>query len=772
MTEQRLPLERLVAGWMADEAAGAPEPVLQQILATTVRTRQRPRWWSLLVEAPMRSQRARAAVGLPNRGLVYAALIALLLAMLAALAVGASILLNRTGPPDAADWPGFRGNADHAGIGLEGPTGNPVLDWQFRAGGAVLELAVVGDRVFFADDGGTVYAVSRDGGVREWAVSIPNPPLGGPYAADGRLYVTNATGVLYALDQIDGHRIWTSTAAYTVPSRVISAEGAVYFGTGDGFVVAVDGATGAERWRIQPPSATLVNAPAFGNGLVYAGTVGAGYVAIDPANRRVAWRGDTGADLTGTATVVDGIAYIGASVEATSAKLRAFDAATGRLLWTSEDDLLQLPTVSNGVAYSTTVNGLAAAIDTTTGKTKWRIHLQGQIRAPVVAGGIVYLFVGQERRIYAVDAASGDRLWEFDVPAIGNCCIAVTRGEVFVGLQDGSVIAIGGDHGAVSPHPFPSLPPSRSPTSPPSIGPSPTPLPSLATVTWTTDIRRMGFTPINQIAVEPGTGRIWAPEGIADRMAIFDPNGKFLEEWGESGDGPGQFDFTRGNGDGYGTLAFAKDGSFFVLDVGNRRVQHFDAHRTYLGKWGGFGTGPGQFTDPIGIAVAADGSVWVLDNVRSVVEHFSPTGKVLGSFDPFATDPINNGANGLAIDATGNLYISGAQPSKIYEFDSTGRFVRFVGDGDFAEQATHMAIDADGRLFVTQGPQRGSEFGLVIFAPDGSLIGGFGPLGEGDGELGFPAGVAVDGRGGLYVEDSDPNAARLMRLELRPPAVP
>jgi len=78
---------------------------------------------------------------------------------------------------------------------------------------------------------------------------------------------------------------------------------------------------------------------------------------------------------------------------------------------------------------------------------------------------------------------------------------------------------------------------------------------------------------------------------------------------------------------------------------------------------GSEGTGPGQFTDPIGIAVAADGSVWVLDNVRSVVEHFSPTGKVLGSFDPFATDPINNGANGLAIDATGNLYISGAQPS-------------------------------------------------------------------------------------------------------------
>ena len=54
-------------------------------------------------------------------------------------------------------------------------------------------------------------------------------------------------------------------------------------------------------------------------------------------------------------------------------------------------------------------------------------------------------------------------------------------------------------------------------------------------------------------------------EANADRVAIFDPDGKLLEEWGESGDGPGQFDFTRGNGDGYGTLAFAKDGTLYML---------------------------------------------------------------------------------------------------------------------------------------------------------------------------------------------------------------
>ena len=237
-------------------------------------------------------------------------------------------------------------------------------------------------------------------------------------------------------------------------------------------------------------------------------------------------------------------------------------------------------------------------------------------------------------------------------------------------------------------------------------GPTPTPLPSVATVTWSTPLDGNAFAPICQIAVDP-KGRIWAPEANADKIAIFSRDGKLLEEWGESGRGPGQFDFTRGDGDGYGTLAFAKDGSFFVLDVGNHRVQHFDADRRFLRAWGGIGNRPGQFQDPVGIAVAPDGTVWVLDDKRSVVEHYRPDGKVIGSFDPFANQPVNGEANSLAIDAHGQLYVSEVGPPQIAVFDPDGTFVRFVGAGAFNEQAGDMAIDADGRVFVTQGPERG-----------------------------------------------------------------
>jgi len=50
-----------------------------------------------------------------------------------------------------------------------------------------------------------------------------------------------------------------------------------------------------------------------------------------------------------------------------------------------------------------------------------------------------------------------------------------------------------------------------------------------------------------------------------------------------------------------------------------------------------------------------------------------------------------------------------------------------------------MAIDAEGLLFVTAGRTGRPNPGSCL-SGDGSLIGGFGPSGSGEGQLIFPAG--------------------------------
>lgn len=661
------------------------------------------------------------------------------------------------------DWIGFHGDASRSGVASAGPIGHPVVTWRAHANGGVpSNVVIAGDAVFFASDDGVVQAVDRASGAGRWGITFDAPIQRGPVAADGRLYVIAGSGAPMALDPATGRTIWTSAKAYQNASEVASDGTLLYFGTGDGSLVAMDASSGAERWTLKPSaSTTAVHSPAVANGRVYVGTVGGGYVAVDAATHTVIWTGDTGSDSTGTAAVGGGLAFIGTAIDVPTGHLRAFDTQTGQLRWTADQPLLQFPTITNETAYSATQEGLVAALDLATGKARWTVQLHGKVRPMAVAGSILYLAADAEEKVYALDTMTGGRLWSFDIDGADDCCIAVAHGSVFVGTMSGSVYAIAGDGAQIG-----AAPDSGATSSPIPTG-SIAPLAELQVkVAWTTDLRGRPFVPISQIAIDP-KGRIWAPEGNGDKFAILDANGKLLEEWGSSGSGPGQFDLTRQNGDGYGTLAFAKDGSFFVLDVGNRRIQRFSATRRFISEWGGFGTKPGAFIDPVGIVVAADGSVWILDDKRKVAEHFDADGKVLGSFDPFANVPHNEGANSLAIDAAGHLYITQITPNQVAEFTAEGSLVRTFGDGQlFIDQPTQMAIDAEGRLLVTAS-ERG-RVGVIAFAPDGTVLGGFGPHGSGLGEMVFPAGIALDRSGHVYVEDSSPDSARLIRFDMTP----
>jgi len=62
--------------------------------------------------------------------------------------VGASLLLNPK-PTETGDVPGFRATPPEAARASSAPTGNPILAWHFHAVGTVLEVSVVGDRVYF-----------------------------------------------------------------------------------------------------------------------------------------------------------------------------------------------------------------------------------------------------------------------------------------------------------------------------------------------------------------------------------------------------------------------------------------------------------------------------------------------------------------------------------------------------------------------------------------------------------------------------------------------
>ena len=93
----------------------------------------------------------------------------------------------------------------------------------------------------------------------------------------------------------------------------------------------------------------------------------------------------------------------------------------------------------------------------------------------------------------------------------------------------------------------------------------------------------------------------------------------FATEWGGAGTLSGNFQGPEG-------VAVASDGSVYVVDSLNHRIQKFTSAGVFIRQWGVEGINDGEFSLPLGIAVAPDGSVYVEDFDNHRVQKFAPEG--------------------------------------------------------------------------------------------------------------------------------------------------
>lgn len=175
---------------------------------------------------------------------------------------------------------------------------------------------------------------------------------------------------------------------------------------------------------------------------------------------------------------------------------------------------------------------------------------------------------------------------------------------------------------------------------------------------------------------------------------------------GASGTDPGQFNAPRG-------LAFAPDGSMYVADSRNNRIEHLTKDGTVIKTWGTFadiskGDAPGgTFYEPWGVAVGKDGSVFVADTWNNRIQKFTADGefiKMWGYFGQAEKPEAFWGPRGLAVDASGKLFITDTGNKRVVIFDADGNYVAQFGTaglqaGQF-DEPVGIAIDKEGRVYV------------------------------------------------------------------------
>lgn len=198
-------------------------------------------------------------------------------------------------------------------------------------------------------------------------------------------------------------------------------------------------------------------------------------------------------------------------------------------------------------------------------------------------------------------------------------------------------------------------------------------------------------------------GNLYVVDGNLKKVQVYDRDGKFLRSLGE----PTQFHRPAG-------LAVDGEGHrVYVVDIGGvstqeHRVRVLDALTgALLFDIGTRGTGPGQFNLPRDAAVAPDGSVYIVDGGNFRVEKFSADGKFLSTFGSIGRQSGQfSRPKEITVDKNGNIYVVDAAFGNFQIFNSDEKLLLAVGSRSNTlapakfSLPSGIAVDEDGRVYM------------------------------------------------------------------------
>ena len=294
-----------------------------------------------------------------------------------------------------------------------------------------------------------------------------------PVVSGGVLYVMDVDHALSSYRVEDGQHLWsvdlgneTDGDDEHIPGGIAFYRDNVIATTGFGDVVSVNAQSGEIVWRrnFQSP---LRAAPSARGGRIFVITLDNRILALNAINGETIWTHEG---------VGDGASVLGAASPAVDAnlvvapfatgELLALDVETGRLLWSdylsafrrtdTVSNLSQIrgnPVIDRGRIITVSNSGLMAAIDASSGERLWEQLISG-IDQPWVAGDIIYVLTN-DAEIAALSRETGKIYWITGIPLFEDPKdrkgLIVWSGPVLAGNR----LIVAGSHGeawALSPY--------------------------------------------------------------------------------------------------------------------------------------------------------------------------------------------------------------------------------------------------------------------------------------------------------------------------------
>lgn len=258
-------------------------------------------------------------------------------------------------------------------------------------------------------------------------------------------------------------------------------------------------------------------------------------------------------------------------------------------------------------------------------------------------------------------------------------------------------------------------------------------------------------------------GLLYVVDSVAHQVQVYQKDGRFVRSWGGFCDLEGGASGCAAQFKEPWGIAVAPDGTVYVADTWNHRIQHFTPDGVLLNAWGRFGQAMegqsagelGIFYGPRDVAVSPAGLVYVTDTGNKVIQVFSPEGRYIGEFGeagPF--DGQFDEQVGLSFGPDGLLYVADTWNGRVQVFDENHTFLQSwtleAWYGQSVNNKPYLAVGPDNSILVTD-PEM---YRVLAFDSQGTYIYGFGQYGTTSDGMSLPTGIAMDEDGTVFVSDS------------------
>lgn len=305
--------------------------------------------------------------------------------------------------------------------------------WKLQESSDIGAGVVLTDKaVIYTNTDGWIKAVDRAHGKVLWKTKTGGKIYATPSVSYDRIVVSSTDQYLYCFNVKNGNLKWKQKALKPIVSSPVIAGKMVFSGGSDGHFRCYHLITGRKLWDFNQVDGFVETQPLLYNGLIYFGSWGNHFYALDQKDGRLVWDWKDGHAnrMYSPAACIPVAANNRVFIVAPDNAMTCFNALNGQVIWRKKEPKIRVResiSLSNdsNLVFVKTMDGEVLGISTTANQMEIAWHAGKNLGydispTPATEFGNVVFASTNSGEIYAFDKESGDLKW---IHKITNCLV-------------------------------------------------------------------------------------------------------------------------------------------------------------------------------------------------------------------------------------------------------------------------------------------------------------------------------------------------------------